>query len=93
MGGFLAQVTALNQSVIGRDAGYAASRQCEYTTADGVTNSTIPVKCDIDSEIFLSGWSHAPAQLSQDSDKERATKVAERSREHNIFIHFPKCRA
>ena len=32
------------------------------------------------------------AHVSQDSDSERPTKVAERSRKHNIFIHFPKDR-
>ena len=35
---------------------------------------------------------NATAQVSQDSDSERATKVAERSRKYNIFTHFPKCR-
>ena len=34
----------------------------------------------------------AQAQVSQNSDSERTTKRAERSRKHNIFIHFPKCR-
>ena len=33
---------------------------------------------------------YATAQVSQDS--ERATKVAEKSRKHSIFTHFPKCR-
>ena len=34
----------------------------------------------------------ASAQVSQDSDSERTTKVAEKSRKHGIFTHFPKCR-
>ena len=34
----------------------------------------------------------APAQVCQDSDSERATKVAQRLGKHNIFTHLPKCR-
>ena len=33
-----------------------------------------------------------PAHISQDSDSQRPTKVAERSRKHNIFTHFQKDR-
>ena len=33
-----------------------------------------------------------PAHISRDSDSERRTKVASKSRKHNIFIHFPKDR-
>ena len=34
----------------------------------------------------------APAQVSQDSDSERTTKVAEKSMMHTTFTHFPKSR-
>ena len=33
---------------------------------------------------------NAPVKVSQDSDSERVTKVTERLRKHNIFIHFGK---
>ena len=35
---------------------------------------------------------HAPAQVSQDSDSERPTKVVSKSRKHSIYSHFPKDR-
>ena len=34
----------------------------------------------------------APAHISQDSDSERPTKVASKSRKHSIYTHFPKDR-
>ena len=34
----------------------------------------------------------APAHISQDSDSERPTKVASKSRKHSIYTHFPRDR-